>query len=248
MTRPNPFQCRSECHLRPAEFGDMGVVAQLYHQEVENGWRALDQTAVDAQSWTRVLSRCHEQNLPFVVALSGYRDPHMPISKAGHQVTGFAFLDVASRGVMGSVITNAKCSGRVYVMVAPQHRRARIGTALLDAVLKAVSPQYSPKELSYQWVNPHEKPAYFACRFNPHSEKRQWCSILMEVYVQNKGTKEKTTKGEEYQAIWDWLEMDLSMNLISHSPVFGRADHLPTSPILDQLVFEHRCCPAEDLV
>ncbi|KAK7924538.1 hypothetical protein PG985_006592 [Apiospora marii] len=245
MTRADPFQCRAESHIRPAQLGDMGFVAQLYQQEVETGWRALDQKPVDAQSWARILSHCHEHNLPFVVALSGYRDPRMPVSKAGHQVVGFAFLDVASRGIVGSVITNAKCSGRLYVIVAPQHRRARIGTALLDAVLKVVSPQYSPKELSYQWVNPRDDPTYFPRRHNPHSEERQWCSILMEVYVQNRGTKENTTKGEEYQAVWNWLEMDLSMDLISHSPVFGRADHLPTSPILDQLVFEHRCCPAD---
>ncbi|KAK7969861.1 hypothetical protein PG988_008934 [Apiospora saccharicola] len=245
MTRPNPYECRAECHIRPADLGDMGVVAQLYRQEVENGWRALDQKALDAQSWAHVLGRCQEHHLPFVVALSGYRDSRMPISKAGHQVIGFAVLDVASRGIVGSVATTAKCSGRLYVMVAPQHRRARIGTALLDSVLNIVSPQYSPKELSYQWESPHENHAYYPCRFNPHSEKRQWCSILMEVYVQNKGTKENTTKGEEYQAIWNWLEMDLSMNLISHSPMFGRADHLPTSPILDRLVFEHRCCPTE---
>ncbi|KAK8055300.1 hypothetical protein PG993_000527 [Apiospora rasikravindrae] len=224
------------------------AVAELYKQEVENGWRALDQDTVHAPAWGHILGKCHEHNLPFVVALSGYRDPRMPIGKAGHRVIGFAYLDVASRGVMGSVNTNAKCSGRIYVMVDPQYRRARIGTALLDAVLRTVSPQYSPKEHSYQWENPRDDSTYYECRYNNHSEQRQWRSILMEVYVQNHGTVEKTTQGEEYQAIWNWLEMDLSMNLISHSPMFGRADRLPTSPLLDLLVFEHRCCPAEILV
>ncbi|KAK8088200.1 Acyl-CoA N-acyltransferase [Apiospora hydei] len=248
MTRANPFECRAQCHIRPAELGDMAAVAGLYKQEVETGWRALDQDVVQPPSWERILGNCQEQNLPFVVALSGYRDPRMPIGKAGHRVIGFAFLEVASRGIMGSVTTNAKCSGRVYVMVDPQHRRARIGTALLDAVLRAVSPQYGPKENSYQWENPQDNSTYHECRYNSHSEQRQWRSILMEVYVQNHGTKEKTTMGEEYQAIWNWLEMDLGMNLISHSPMFGRADRLPTSPLLDRLVFEHRCCPAEILV
>ncbi|KAK7951179.1 Acyl-CoA N-acyltransferase [Apiospora aurea] len=248
MTRANPYECRAQCHIRPAELGDMVAVAGIYKQEVENGWRALDQDVVQPPSWGHILGNCQEQNLPFVVALSGYRDPRMPIGKAGHRVIGFAFLEVASRGITGSVTTNAKCSGRVYVMVDPQHRRARIGTALLDAVLRAVSPQYSPKENSYQWENPQDNSTYHECRYDSHSAQRQWRSILMEVYVQNHGTKEKTTKGEEYQAIWNWLEMDLGMNLISHSPMFGRADCLPTSPLLDRLVFEHRCCPAEILV
>ncbi|KAK8050414.1 hypothetical protein PG994_012144 [Apiospora phragmitis] len=248
MARPNPFQCKAECHIRPAELGDMMAVAELYKQEVENGWRASDQDAVHPPSWAKILGQCHEHNLPFVVALSGYRDPRMPTREAGHRIIGFSFLDVASRGVVGSINTNAKCSGRLYVMVDPLRRRARIGTALLDAVLRAVSPQYSPKEHSYQWENPREDPTYFECRYNTHSEKRQWCSILIEVYIQNQGTKAKTTKGDEYQAIWNWLEMDFNMNLISHSPMFGRADRLTTSPLLDRLIFEHRCCPAEDLV
>lgn len=248
VTRANPFQCRSECHIRPAEQGDMITVAKLYNQEVENGWRALDQDAVNPQSWTQILRNCRDEILPFVVALSGYRDPNVPIGQAGHQVIGFAYLDIASRGVIGSVRTNTKCSGRLYVMVDPQHRRTRIGTALLDAILRVVSPQYMPKEQSYQWENPRGDSNYFECRSNAHSQKRRWCSILMEVYIQNHGTRERTKRGDEYQVIWNWLEMDFSMNILSHSPIFGRADRLPTSPLLDQLVFEHRCSPADILV
>ncbi|KAK8873159.1 acyl n-acyltransferase protein [Apiospora arundinis] len=247
MTRVNPFQCRAECHLRPAELGDMTPVAELYNHEVRNGWRALDRDPVYPPSWLQILNGCHEHNLPFVVALSGYRDPSMPITQAGHRVIGFAYLDMACRGIIGSVRTNAKESGRLYVMVDPQYRRARIGTAMVDAVLRAVSPHHTPKEHSYQWENPRENPDYFDYRYDAHSEKRQWCSILMEVYVQNQGTKEDTTKGDEYQTIWNWLEMDLSMNLISHSPRCGCANNLPTSPFLDRLVFEHRCSPAEIL-
>lgn len=215
----------------------MSDVAAIYNEEVRTGWRALDQDPVLAEKFRSVLATTHRQNLPFFVALSGWRDPSVPVEKAGHKVIGFAFVDIAGRGIIGSTQTHSKTL-RLYVMVEPGSRQKRVGTAMIDAVLRLVSPQYTAKERAYQFVNPQKNPIYRAIPQNP--DVRSWRSVLMEVYVKNLREKKLTEKGTEYRVIWNWLEEDHHMMLINHLEMCNKASHL-SDQWLDRLLFEHKC-------
>lgn len=231
------FRCRIECHLRPAQKEDMSDVAAIYNDEVRNGWRALDQEPVPAEKFRNILAVTHRQGLPFFVALSGWRDPNVPVADAGHKVIGFAFVDIAGRGIIGSTETHSETL-RLYVVVERESRRNRVGTAMIDAVLQLVSPQYIAKERAYQFVNPHKNPIYRAIPQNP--EVRPWRSVVLEVYVENLREKKLTEKGTEYQAVWNWLEEDHRMMLINHLEMCSKASHL-SDQWLDRLLFEHKC-------
>jgi hypothetical protein len=234
--RVNPWLCRIPAYLRPASIEDMEAVAAIYNQEVRYGWRSLDEKPVGLEAWRGIFNQCKTLKLPFVVALTEYRNPYIPIEQAGHKLMGFAFLDIASRGITGSINSSGKHSARLYVLVDPQYRRNRVGTALLDSVMSMASPSYHKKEDSYQFENPNMDPVYFPANKNP----REYRTILIEVCVKNHGTKDDTAKGEEYQFIWNFLEGEFQTFLQSHAVSFGRCESQNPPVFLDRMIFEHQ--------
>lgn len=234
--KTNPFLCREPAHIRPAQSDDMMAVCTIYAQEVSDGWRALDQVAPDVEKFQNHLQLCQQQNIPFLVAMSGYRNPHIPVADQRHRVIGFAFLDIASRGVFGSTESNGKHSGRLYVMVDDRFRNMRVATALIDRMLIITSRGYLEKEASYQWVNPKNDPAYFPEGRSP----RQWRTIQMEIYLENRGCPKETKDCQEYNFIRDWLQLDFNFIEDSYTSHYAIADHLLNKP-LDRLVLEHQC-------
>ncbi|KAI0167722.1 hypothetical protein BJ166DRAFT_610468 [Pestalotiopsis sp. NC0098] len=234
--KTNPFLCREPAHIRPAEPDDMMACCTIYAQEVSNGWRALDQVAPGVEKFQNHLQLCQQQNIPFLVAMSGYRNPHLPIADQRHRVIGFAFLDIASRGLFGSTESNGKHSGRLYVMVNDRFRNNRVATALIDRMLIITSRGYLEKEASYQWVNPKNDPAYFPEGRSP----RQWRTIQMEIYLENRGCPKDTKDCQEYNFIRDWLQLDFNFTEENYTSNYAIADHLLNKP-LDCLVLEHQC-------
>ncbi|KAH8673774.1 hypothetical protein BX600DRAFT_433387 [Xylariales sp. PMI_506] len=215
----------------------MEAVADIYNQEVYKGWRALDENPVDAADWQIVLENCRRERMPFIVALSGYRNPNFTVEQSNHKVIGFACLDVASRGIVGSVYSRGKHSARIYVMVKPQLRKCRVGTALIDKIFSLSSLSYNKKDPAYQFIDPWMDPLYDSKSF----DTGEYRTLLMEIYVKNLGSKEKTTQGEEYNFIWNFLEDDFQMHLKSHSVGFACAENQGSRIFLDRLIFEHQC-------
>ncbi|KAF2999973.1 hypothetical protein E8E14_006017 [Neopestalotiopsis sp. 37M] len=202
--KKNPFLCREPGHLRPAQIEDMADVSRIYTEEICNGWRALDQAPLDDEEFREHFRFCQKEGIPFLVAMSGYRNPHVPVTEQKHRVLGFAFLDIASRGLFGSAASNGKHSGRLYLIVDSRVRYNRIATALLDRMLIITSRGYLGNESSYQWVNPRQDSAY-------HQEgrgSRQWRTLQLEIYLQNLGTEGETKRGQEYEWIQDWLKVE----------------------------------------
>ncbi|KAI0128753.1 hypothetical protein BJ170DRAFT_622824 [Xylariales sp. AK1849] len=239
--RVNPFLCKQEAHLRPAVEDDLDGIAQIYNQEVTKGWRAVDEKPVTVAQWRGIIQNCRKEQMPFIVALSGYRNPYVRLEDTHHPVIGFAYLDISSRGVAGSTASIGKHSARLYVMVDSEYRRRKVGTALLDRIFIAASISYLEKEDSYQWINPAQIPACFKPLHNP----REYRTLLIEVYVKNLGIKEETAKGEEYQVIWNFLERDFNMYLGCHTSNFTYASNHDPPILLDRLVFEHMCRGAD---
>jgi hypothetical protein len=215
----------------------MNDVTRIYNQEIGQGWRALDQEPQTVQAFITFLRFCCSENIPFIVAMSEYRNPNIPIEEVDHRVIGFAFLDVASRGIFGSTRSIGQHSGRLYVMVDSTFRRNRVGTALIDRMLITTSRGYLPKELSYQFLNPNNDPAYQSELYNP----REWRIVLMEVYVENLGNIATTKAGQEYQFIRQWLETEFRFTFSTYTSNFGIADCLDDQKYVDRLLLEYRC-------
>jgi L-amino acid N-acyltransferase YncA len=234
--RKNSFLCRIPAHLRPATEDDMEGVTRIYNHEVINGWRALDQEPQTAHTFCNHLRYCRSEQIPFIVAMSGYRNPYVPLNEASHEVIGFAFLDIANRGIFGSSKSNAKHSGKVFIVVDPKVRRNRVATALLDRLLIITSRGYLEKEMSYQFINPKNDPVYEPELRNP----RQWRVLQMEIYVKNQSNVEATQRGDEYSLIRDWLSIDFNFTMDSYTSNYGIAER-QVKIYLDRVVFEHRC-------
>lgn len=232
----NPFLCRIPAHLRPATEADMEDVTRIYNQEVRDGYRALDQDPQPVEAFRDFLRTCRSEKVPFLVAMSKYRNPNEPVDQAGHQVVGFAFLVVASRGLFGASRSNGKHSARMYVMVDPVFRRERVGTALIDRMLILTSRGYMEKENAYQFINPSNDPVYRSELYNP----RQWLVILMEIFIKNLSNITTTKAGDEYTHLVEWLELDFDIEMVRHTSKYGIAD-CRGGAYLDRLLFEHRC-------
>ncbi|KAH6654274.1 hypothetical protein BKA67DRAFT_274035 [Truncatella angustata] len=238
----NPFLCRTPAHFRPAIDGDMEEVTVIYNGEVAEGHRALDHDTISVQAFQAYLQHCRKEKIPFIVAMSEYRNPNIPVEQVDHRVIGFAFLDVASRGIFGSTRSNGKHSARMYVMVAKHHRSNRVGTALIDRMLVMTSRGYIKKENSYQWINPKNDPAYFSELRNP----REWRVILMEIYIKNLGNVRNTHRDNEYKFVLKWLTLDFLFHMVSYTSNFGKDDrHLD---FVDRALFEHRCNDSDGLI
>lgn len=229
--RTNPYLCRIAAHLRPAEDADMDQVAEIYKKEVREGWGALDERPLPVATWRSIRKTCWDETLPFIVAMSGYRNPHIPVGQGNHKVIGFIFLDIGNRGIAGSMASPGKCSAKIYILVDPEYRRQRLGTSLLDAVFLRTSRPYMYKEDSYQFVNPDGYDLYRE-RF---SRIRRFNSIFMEVYIKNLGGRGKTTEGEEYK-FFDKFLGDFDMSRVAHMGNFA----VIRETFLDRLIFEHK--------
>lgn len=235
-TKGNRFLCRIPAHLRPAKDADMREVAQIYNREVKAGYRVLDREPVSFASFSYHLRYCQEEQIPFIVAMSEYRNPNMPLEEADHRVIGFAFFDIASRGIFGSTKSTGNQSAKLHIVVDPSYRRSRVASALLDRVLMMASQDYVAKAPSYQWVDSQNDPVYNKQGGNP----RKWCTVQMEVLIENHGSLRNTALGQEYQFIHNWLELEYDFAIIHHTKnyaICGRHEQM----FLDRLLLEHQC-------
>lgn len=214
----------------------MEGVAAIYNHEVEQSYKVFDTQPVSIQHFHTLLKACQAQKRPFIVAAEGRHNSEHGTSR--QRILGFCLVDALQRGIAGSYVTSAERCGKVTVVVHPDWRQKRIGTALIDVILYCCSNQYPPKG-GYQWVcDPddltHTEPAY-----NP----RRWCILQMDVLVKSGPTKRAVQNSAEYQWIFEFLEAKFNLQLLKHDQYVCFVSQKPMihNQWLDRLVFEHRC-------
>ncbi len=234
----NPDQVQVECHIRPATMHDMDEVAAIYNQEVEHSYKVLDTQPVDTATFRVLSETCKTQHQPFVVAVADWHLPNAANSK--RPIIGFCLVDMLERGITGSYETSTKTCGKITVVVHPDWRRKKIGTALLDVIMISCSTRYSPRQ-GCQWMCDPADETHVRPPFNAHD----WYTLQMEILVKSGQSKEEVEKREEYKWIVEFLEAKFHFQLIRHddhfyyhpNPKMGVGiDHW-----LDRLTFEHRC-------
>ncbi|KAI0380914.1 hypothetical protein F5Y04DRAFT_289150 [Hypomontagnella monticulosa] len=181
--------------IRPAQSGDLGQITRLYNTEVEMSYKLKDKAPVSIVNFQKALSAAEINHLPFVVAV--YDDgKHRDVD----QVVGFALMDIATRGIAGSLITRGAHRGKLTVLVDIQYRGLNICTALLDNVLRFCSTVYIPRR-GYEFTNPGNDQRYVPAPFNV----RQWDSVDVEVVIKRLGHRDITTDGDEFSWIGKFL-------------------------------------------
>ena len=230
-----PYQVQADCHFRPATWDDLEGVAAIYNQEVQQSYKVFDTQPVSIAQFRTLLKTCREQNQPFIVAVKGRYDPDNNLRR---QVIGFCLLDTLQRGIAGSYEVTARPCGKISLVVHPDWRRKKVGTALLDILLICCSTFYIGKH-GYKWVTNSDL-TYAEPAYNP----RKWYTLQMDVLVRSGKTKKEVEESDEYKWMLEFLEAKFNMQLIRHDEYFCHSPHMylgASQRWLDRLVFEHRC-------
>ncbi|KAI0550190.1 hypothetical protein F4679DRAFT_594834 [Xylaria curta] len=190
------------CHLRPATESDIQLIAAIYNREVSEGYKAMDTKPIKPNDFHTVYNRCQIERMPFVVAVEGYH------GVTDQKIIGFALVTELSHGIAGSLETLSSRGGKLLVIVEPEYRQKKVGTALIDLIMTNCTGWYNSK-CGCQFVNyTHD---WISNEFGRNP--RRWWYLEMEVMILSGVNEETTRKGEEFQWIWNFLEAKFDMML-----------------------------------
>ncbi|KAI0400845.1 hypothetical protein F4802DRAFT_601606 [Xylaria palmicola] len=233
---PNPYEVQIPCHIRPADEPDIKAITAIYNQEIETGYKVMDTQPVKQDDIFMIYHQCLAEKMPFVVAVEGW---HGRGDQLCQGVIGFGMVTAVGRGITGSYETLASRGGKLVVIVKPEYRRKKIGTALTDILITNCTGWYLPKG-GYQFVNLTNHGLSNQFRDN----QRKWWYLEMEVMIVSGADEEKTRKGEEFQWIWNFLEAKFDL-LLKHydEKCFYEPRQMKW---LDKLTFRRRCRSARE--
>ncbi|KAI1331234.1 hypothetical protein F5Y16DRAFT_423746 [Xylariaceae sp. FL0255] len=218
------------CHLRPAVQSDMAEVANIYNHEVKNGYKVIDRQPIAENYFSRILKDCQAEQMPFAVAVDGW---YMDETTKG-PVIGFAMVTAAIRGLGGSFNTMARPGGKLIVIVHPDYRGQKIGTALIDLILAGCSQWHMPLE-GYQFVNIVRDRTLMSVMDNP----RVWWYLDLEVAIESHKNRVETKCKAEMSKLLDFFELKFKFLLHLHE---DKAFYDPkTDKWYDRVQLRHLC-------
>ncbi|KAF2970256.1 hypothetical protein GQX73_g3255 [Xylaria multiplex] len=201
---PNLNEVQIPCHLRPAVESDMEAITAIYNQEIANGYKVMDTKPVRQDDFQSIYNQCLTEKMPFIVAVKGWYG-EIDISQ---EIIGFSLVTAVSRGIAGSYETLSRCGGKLLVIVKPECRRKKIGTALIDILVTNCTGWYISKG-GYRFENYTHN--WISTGFG--SSPRKWWYLEMDVMIRSGEDEEKTRKGNEFQWIWNFLEAKFDLIL-----------------------------------
>ncbi|RYO85864.1 hypothetical protein DL762_005011 [Monosporascus cannonballus] len=232
----NPDTVQVDCHLRPATEKDMEGVAAIYNREVNNSYKVVDTQPVTVAKFHELLRSCKAHSQPFVVAVADWH--YADMENCENSIIGFCLVDALERGISGSYNTSTKPCGKIIVVVHPDWRQKKLGTALIDVIMASCSTRYTSRE-GYQWVGTPDDEVHVRPPYN----KRRWHMLQVEVLVKSEKSKEDVQRREEYKWILEFLETKFALLLTRHDEklYYHPSQALGLNHWLDRLTFEHRC-------
>ncbi|RYP90451.1 hypothetical protein DL770_003424 [Monosporascus sp. CRB-9-2] len=232
----NPDKVQVDCHIRPATEKDMEGVAAIYNREVNNSYKVVDTQPVTVAKFHELLRGCKAHSQPFVVAVAGWHFADM--EDCENSIIGFCLVDALERGISGSYNTSTKPCGKIIVVVHPDWRQKKLGTALIDVIMASCSTRYTSRQ-GYQWMSTLDDEVHVRPSYN----KRRWHTLQIQVLVRSGKSKEDVQRGEEYKWIFEFLEVKFALLLTKHDEklYYHPSQALGLNHWLDRLTFEHRC-------
>ncbi|KAI0476739.1 hypothetical protein F4859DRAFT_521308 [Xylaria cf. heliscus] len=202
---PNPNEVQIPCHLRPATESDIPIITAIYNREISDGYKVMDTKPISSDEFHEIYHQCLTEKMPFVVAVEGC---HGVIDTSHQRILGFSLVTAVHRGISGSYETLSNRGGKLLVIVQPECRRKKVGTALIDIIMTNCTGWYISKG-GYQFINfTHD---WISKEFG--SNPRKWWYLEMEVMILSGDNEEKTRQSKEFKWIWDFLEAKFDMIL-----------------------------------
>ncbi|KAI0460425.1 hypothetical protein F5B21DRAFT_519169 [Xylaria acuta] len=202
---PNPNKVQIPCHLRPATESDIQIITAIYNREISDGYKVMDTKPIRPDDFRTIYNQCQAEKMPFVVAVEGC---HGVIDTLHQRIIGVALVTAVSRGISGSYETLSSRGGKLLVIVEPEYRRKKVGTALIDLIITNCTGWYMPKG-GYQFMNSTHD--WISNEFG--SNPRKWWYLEMEVMILSGVNEEKNRNGEEFKWIWNFLEAKFNLIL-----------------------------------
>ncbi|KAH7037881.1 uncharacterized protein B0I36DRAFT_428425 [Microdochium trichocladiopsis] len=262
-------------HLRPATEADMKAVAEIYNLEVRDSHRTLDTNPVAETDFDQLFTRLKAIDAPFLVAVKGWHKSLLPSSPSAARkrrnatttnnknniIIGFALVDVLSPGIAGSPLTCAAPCGRITLIVHPDHRGKRIGTAMMDVILSVCSQRHHSLG-GYQFVNPSDDRRFV----EPMDNLRRWYTLFLDLLVESspesatlyqrfaasadaaappRTAEHRAQRLRQHREWWvaEWLESRFGTLLVEHTERLYKHDSADAKGRgwLDRLVMKHEC-------
>lgn len=228
---PNPNEVQTPCHLRPATESDMAAITAIYNQEIVDGHTVMDTKLVGENCFRRIYDQSLAEKMPFIVAVEGW---YGTISTTPQRVIGFSLVTAVSRGIAGSYDTLSRRGGKLLVIVRPEFRRRKVGTALIDIIVTNCTGWHISKG-GYQFVNfTHD---WISTEFG--RSPRKWWYLELDVMIRSAESEEKARNGEEFQWIWNFLEGTFNLFLQHYDEKCFYQDQ--KMQWLDKLTFRRDC-------
>lgn len=229
------------CHLRPAVKSDVRSVTKIYNQEVRTSHRTVDSHEVSEASFTKIFDNCKQSNAPFLVAVKGWLQSSSGVSP--DTIIGFAYVEVLATGIGNSWDTCAATCGRVKLIVHPDYRKNRVGTAMLDVIVSSCSQRHQPYQ-GYQFINLEDDRRFV----RPIDNIGRWYKLYIEVFIKSElhsSEKPAIERVKEHDEWWfcESLETRFCTLLVDHREKLYRhtSDDEKGTYWLDRLTLQHEC-------
>lgn len=167
----------AKCIVRPATQLDFAVVAEIVNEENKRTMISQndERLVIHAEDVARVWDECRRDSRPFIVLTPADED-FLDRSKwpkhsenvyeefarymAEHPrpdlpVVGFAFITSSQIGLNDRPCPKARYSGRLNLIVHPDHRHKLYGSALLDRILMSISP-FHTSVVDHDWKHDND--------------------------------------------------------------------------------------------
>ncbi|KAI1027091.1 hypothetical protein LB504_007816 [Fusarium proliferatum] len=246
----------ADCTLRPAQPEDFQGIANIVNNEMQREDSQVYLPKVDSAQIAELYNACTSKRRPFIVAVessceivdrSGWskgdekRYQKLIGIMKSHGVSesptilGFAFVDDSRQDFLGHGCQGARFSGKIKLVVDPEHRRMLVGSALLDRILLSTSI-YHRSLVDYNWKCSEPRKTYEEI---PAHNERKYSKLYLETFFD----------GEDDSRI-EWTTGLLEKYDFAKVANFKEAVKHGKNPGVwkDLVVWEHEARPASEMV
>ncbi|KAF5534299.1 acyl n-acyltransferase [Fusarium mexicanum] len=245
-----------DCTLRPVQPEDFQRIANIVNNEMQREDSQVYLPKVDSAQIAELYNACTLKRRPFIVAIEssceivdrsgwskgdekryqkliGYMKSH-GVSESP-TILGFAFVDDSRHDFLGHACQGARFSGKIKLIVDPEHRQMLVGSALLDRIMLSTSI-YHRSLVDYTWKCSEPRKTYEEI---PAHNERKYSKLYLETLF----------NGEDDSRI-EWMTRLLEKYDFAKVGNFKEAVKHGRNPGVwkDLVVWEHEVRPASEIV
>ncbi|EWG44413.1 hypothetical protein FVEG_05481 [Fusarium verticillioides 7600] len=245
----------ADCTLRPVQPEDFQGIANIINNEVQRQDSQVYLPKVDSAQIAELYSACTLKRRPFIVAIESSceiadRSGWSKVDEKRYQkligimkshgvsespaILGFAFVDDSRQDFLGHACQGARFSGKIKLIVDPEHRQMLVGSALLDRIMLSTSI-YHRSLVDYTWKCSGTRKTYEVI---PAHNERKYSKLYLETFFD----------GEDDSRI-EWITRLLEKYDFDKVATFKEAVKHGKTPGVwkDLVVWEHEARPASEM-